>query len=535
MARTRFHPGRSTIGPSNATNTLGDPIQEDIPSNNHSLRQSGGHIQENPFDLGIDDDNQFSSDDDQPEENMDSSKKSRNGRGPTRMHKIWARRDGEQLALTFNEFDQPIGDDAAKFTNFLGTIARSGNDAPLIYRDWRHMPLDNKKIMWNTVKLKYNLGDDNWPWVMKALGKKWKDFKSGLKKKHYDAHNTYEDRLADRDSRVLPEQWKQLIEYWDTEEGQTRSLRSKSNRSKQITTHTAGSRSFARIHEEKRKEKGVVPTRAELFKITHVHKNGDPMNEECANKIREIDMKTKNQPDTAKKGAKEVNDLFSEIFGKEKHGRVRGLGLGPAPTHIWTDAPSPAACIRMATEARKKAEEETKEMKERMMVMETQLAEMKAMMTAMLQHKSTDFHQSNYTPNPMDGQQNIVDANNPKDALEREARSSSSSHEFQSYQVHQAKKKRVQHEPETKGAQEVLLMSIGQPHRPIARGLLFSKDPSTIVGGDRLGQQYWEVYIEVVMIPTESLIRSYHGMTKIRDAARKSIAWPSYLVKPVKR
>nr|CAD1844037.1 unnamed protein product [Ananas comosus var. bracteatus] len=100
----------------------------------------------------------LSSDDDQPEENMDSSKKSRNGRGPTRMHKIWARRDGEQLALTFNEFDQPIGDDAAKFTNFLGTIARSGNDAPLTYRDWRHMPLDNKKIMWNTVKLKYNLG-----------------------------------------------------------------------------------------------------------------------------------------------------------------------------------------------------------------------------------------------------------------------------------------------------------------------------------------------------------------------------------------
>lgn len=73
-------------------------------------------------------------------------------------------------------------------------------------------------------------------------------------------------------------------------------------------------------------------------------------------------------------------------------------------------------------------------------------------------------------------------------------------------------------------------MSVGQPHRPVARGLLFSKDPSTIVGGDRLGQQYWEIYIEVVMIPTESLIRSYHGMMKIRDAARKSIAWPSYLV-----
>nr|CAD1833834.1 unnamed protein product [Ananas comosus var. bracteatus] len=146
--------------------------------------------------------------------------------------------------------------------------------------------------------------------------------------------------FGDDDHRFLPEQWRQLIEYWDSEEGQ-----------------------------------------------------------------REIDIRTKKQPALAKKGAKEVNDLFSEVFGKEKHGHVRGLGLGPAPTHIWTDAPSPAACIRMATEARKKAEEETKEMKEKMIVMETQLAEMKAMMTAILQKKSTDVHQSNYTPNLLDGRQ----------------------------------------------------------------------------------------------------------------------------------
>lgn len=70
MARTRYHPGRSTCGPSNAPNTLGDPIQGDIPSSHHSLRQSGGHIHENFFDLGIDDDNQCCSDDDQLEENI---------------------------------------------------------------------------------------------------------------------------------------------------------------------------------------------------------------------------------------------------------------------------------------------------------------------------------------------------------------------------------------------------------------------------------------------------------------------------------
>nr|CAD1818026.1 unnamed protein product [Ananas comosus var. bracteatus] len=208
MTRTKFQRGRSMIGPLSATNTFCNSIQKDVPSSNHSLRQSEGRLQENFFDLGIDNDDLFRPDDDQPEENINASKKSMNGKGPTCMHKIWARHDGDLLALTYNEFDQPVGDEATQFTNFLGTVARSGKDAPLTYKDWRHMPLDNKKIIWNIVKLKYNLGDDNWPWIMKALGKKWKDFKSDLKKKHYDAHSTYEDRLADRDSRVLPEQWR---------------------------------------------------------------------------------------------------------------------------------------------------------------------------------------------------------------------------------------------------------------------------------------------------------------------------------------
>lgn len=73
-------------------------------------------------------------------------------------------------------------------------------------------------------------------------------------------------------------------------------------------------------------------------------------------------------------------------------------------------------------------------------------------------------------------------------------------------------------------------MSLGKPHRPVARGILFSRDPSTIVGRERLGQQFWEVYIEVAIMPNESLIRSFENLKTIRDATQKSIAWPSFLV-----
>ncbi|XP_020080546.1 uncharacterized protein LOC109704191 isoform X7 [Ananas comosus] len=436
----------------------------------------------------------------------DSTRKSKNKRGPTRMLKIWATRDDKLLPQKFNEFDQPIGDDATKFTNFLGTV------------------------------LKYDIEDDSMSWVIKALGKKWKDFKCELKKKHYDAHKTYEKRVADRDPRVIPDQWKHLVDFSNSEEGQARCLRNKVNRSKQVTLHTAGSKSFARIREEERKNKGILPTRAELFKITHIHKDGAPVNAECASKISDIDKITMDNPEKAKKALKE-GDLFLEVFGKERHGHVRGLGLGPCPTDIWSSMPSRATSVRMAYEAKRKAEEETRGMQEKMAAMEQEQIELKAKLAKMeakmdaWQRSPNDFHQSNSIETRV---QNVANVNeDAANGLERDAWSSSSSstHAIPTHRIHH-KKMRMQHEiSQNEGGKEVTLMSLGKPHRPVARGILFSRDPSTIVGEEKLGHHYWEVYIEVVIMPNESLIRSLQNLKTIGDVAQKSIAWPSYLVK----
>ena len=43
-----------------------------------------------------------------------------------------------------------------------------------------------------------------------------------LKAAHYNTHTTDEERLADRDERVLPDQWEYLISYWNSEEGEVR-------------------------------------------------------------------------------------------------------------------------------------------------------------------------------------------------------------------------------------------------------------------------------------------------------------------------
>jgi hypothetical protein len=52
---------------------------------------------------------------------------------------------------------------------------------------------------------------------MKSLGKRWRSWKSYLKIQHYDTHKTEEERLADRNPRVIKEQWRFLVSYWSTE------------------------------------------------------------------------------------------------------------------------------------------------------------------------------------------------------------------------------------------------------------------------------------------------------------------------------
>jgi hypothetical protein len=55
---------------------------------------------------------------------------------------------------------------------------------------------------------------------MKALNRLWSNWKSVLKRKHYDIHDNDEARLADINKRIIPEQWPFLVRFWSSEEGQ---------------------------------------------------------------------------------------------------------------------------------------------------------------------------------------------------------------------------------------------------------------------------------------------------------------------------
>ncbi|XP_052204391.1 uncharacterized protein LOC127809559 [Diospyros lotus] len=282
-----------------------------------------------------------------------SSNIKKNTRGPTRCLKIW-NREGK-VSVATNELGQPIGVGVPKLTNFLGTIARNGHIAPLNYVDWRALPDENKEMMWQQVQAKFEIDPKSRRWVLKSLGKKWKDWKAHLKMYHYNTHETDEERLADCDERVLPGQWQILVSFWNSRAAKDRSIANKASRANQKITHIRGRMSSAKIREEQ----------------SQLHEQAAP------------------QQETTQNGSGE-DDVFSQVMETDgPPGHMQTFGLGPSPTSMGSPKPLPAGAMRSVSEGN----ENVQDMMEKIMAMEqtyrqmaTQMADMMSMMSNMLRN-----------------------------------------------------------------------------------------------------------------------------------------------------
>ena len=60
----------------------------------------------------------------------------------------------------------------------------------------------------------------------------------------------------------------------------------------------------------------------------------------------------------------------------------------------------------------------------------------------------------------------------------------------------------------------------------VARGVVISTNPNTILGGQPLGKQFCEVIVNLVLKRDAMLPRPNDDMETIADADMMSIAWP---------
>ncbi|KAK4429024.1 Patatin-like protein 5 [Sesamum alatum] len=131
----------------------------------------------------------------------------------------------------------------------------------------------------------------------------------------------------------------------------------RANRSQLKMSHTAGRKSYARIRAyETMKSGGLVPSRAEIFCITHTKKNQQP-----------VDLKSA-----------EVM-----VLGEDRHGYVRTFGLGPSPSDIFGPQPTGMEYKRIAEQAIRSSDERVHAMEERMLGMQKTIEEMAMQMRSM--------------------------------------------------------------------------------------------------------------------------------------------------------
>ncbi|KAB1219615.1 hypothetical protein CJ030_MR3G011125 [Morella rubra] len=124
------------------------------------------------------------------------------------------------------------------------------------------------------------LGDIVKSWFLKDLGEKWRNYKCSLKQ-----------NILMRPLRLR----------------RHRSHAGKQNRSLQTTVHTAGSKSFARYAHE-------------LRRMEEIGLN-DSGSSQTSNEFR-VDGSIGWSP----------SDRYAQVIGPERHGRIRGVGLGPTPS-----------------------------------------------------------------------------------------------------------------------------------------------------------------------------------------------------------
>ncbi|WOG82572.1 hypothetical protein DCAR_0101737 [Daucus carota subsp. sativus] len=300
-----------------------------------------------------------SSNQSQPDSNITSTSKKGQSRtrGPTRCLKLW-NRDGKRIYVTTDNSGQPVGDQASKLISFLGTVARDGFTAPLIYADWRAMPEANKEKMWQQVQSKFDIDPICKDWALKSLGRKWKDWKAKLKIAHYNTHATNEERIADRDERVPLDQWVALVSYWSSAEGEARSARNKANRAHYKYGNATGAKRSAHVREE------VL--------------DGQAVNKASASsQLQDNNMQ---QHDTSYNIQKNQEENFTEIMAQDKHSQVVTNGLDMSRSKSKGSMPTRAEALKMVSVANL----EVREMKEKMSVMEQTCAQMATQMSTMM-------------------------------------------------------------------------------------------------------------------------------------------------------
>ncbi|XP_066326002.1 uncharacterized protein [Miscanthus floridulus] len=123
-----------------------------------------------------------------------------------------------KIKVIVNELGQPVGDNYRKFSSAVGCHVR--RKLSVACPDWRKVDIKKKMAVWTDLKEIYDIDDEAFPWFLNAAAKKWKEFKSNLKKQFFYDKLTEQQLRKIHGERLNDDDWNKLKEYWASEESE---------------------------------------------------------------------------------------------------------------------------------------------------------------------------------------------------------------------------------------------------------------------------------------------------------------------------
>ncbi|TYH06000.1 hypothetical protein ES288_A08G123300v1 [Gossypium darwinii] len=242
----------------------------------------------------------------------EATKGTKRKRGPTNMKDIWNLQPETRIVVDANQYGQPIGKEASKLAEFLGTIARTGSICPLNTKHWKHL---SKYVLENILRIvheKFDLqGKVEDSDILSHVGNLRKEFKSTLKTRYYkemvQEGRLIEEIYENNPPGVHDDQWKWLVERWGTPQAGAQSEKVKESRTKVRYAHTARNIGYATLNAQ--------------------------CDEAC--KMVKDSMPTLESSFAPQDNIVLENEIYTQVFDPDKNGKMLGYGRGMTKSRLF--------------------------------------------------------------------------------------------------------------------------------------------------------------------------------------------------------
>ncbi|XP_010494867.1 PREDICTED: uncharacterized protein LOC104771944 [Camelina sativa] len=241
-----------------------------------------------------------------------------------------AKKHEEKVQVEFTRLGEHVGKGSVTLSSFLGPLARE--HIPYTLSDWRHLDEQTKYTLWEEIQARFDVSKD---WqkdcIFKQMGSTWRASKSKLLTKVRSAKSKQHVLNLKPDNIQSVTAWTNWVKSRTSTSFKAVSEKYRTLRWNQIPHTTSRKGLVCLAHEMKKKSSDPSKvTRSQVWVAGHTHADGRPFKPEfevVIEKIKTIDS----QMDTT---SSIRDDVVSQVLGKDKSGRVRGMGRGITATKL---------------------------------------------------------------------------------------------------------------------------------------------------------------------------------------------------------